>query len=65
MGGRKNRNGVFPASSCIKMTGYYSECDTLIVVYKGHREIISTYRTKLFRKVYFCKCVLSKTRMLF
>ena len=27
MGGRKNRNGLFPASSCIKMTGYYSECN--------------------------------------
>jgi len=25
MGGRKNRNGVFPASSCIKMTGYYRD----------------------------------------
>jgi len=25
MGGRKNRNGLFPASSCIKMTGYYRD----------------------------------------
>jgi len=25
MGGRKNRNGLFPASSCIKMTGFYRD----------------------------------------
>lgn len=26
MGGRKGRNGLFPATACIKLTGYYSEC---------------------------------------
>jgi len=25
MGGRKGRNGLFPATACIKLTGYYSE----------------------------------------
>ena len=25
MGGRKGRDGLFPASDCIKVTGYYGE----------------------------------------
>ena len=27
MGGRKGRDGLFPASDCIKVTGYYGEFD--------------------------------------
>ena len=29
MGGRKGRNGLFPASSCIKLTGTYCKCQEL------------------------------------
>ena len=28
MGGRKGRDGLFPASDCIKVTGYYGELNT-------------------------------------
>ena len=28
MGGRKGRDGLFPASDCIKVTGYYGEGQT-------------------------------------
>lgn len=30
MGGRKGRNGVFPATACIKLTGYYREFNLLM-----------------------------------
>merc|ERR1719220_2027950 len=32
MGGRKGRNGLFPASSCIKLTGTYSDGSGTIMV---------------------------------
>ncbi|CAH0384979.1 unnamed protein product [Bemisia tabaci] len=32
MGGRKGRNGVFPATACIKMTGYYDDTGDHITV---------------------------------
>jgi len=32
MGGRKNRNGLFPASSCIKLTGSYADGSGTVMV---------------------------------
>lgn len=32
LGGRKGRNGLFPASSCIKLTGYYTDGGGTIMV---------------------------------
>lgn len=29
MGGRKGRDGLFPATSCIKIAGYYGKCVNL------------------------------------
>lgn len=30
MGGRKGRDGVFPATACVKISGYYGECVPLL-----------------------------------
>ena len=30
MGGRKGRNGLFPASACIKVSGTYGKCKKVI-----------------------------------
>ncbi|XP_050421522.1 uncharacterized protein LOC126833956 [Adelges cooleyi] len=32
MGGRKNRNGLFPATACIKLTGYYQKTGQHVTV---------------------------------
>ena len=43
MGGRKNRNGLFPAAACIKVAGTYCK--------KNHRNFIAWSQSKKNPKI--------------
>ena len=41
MGGRKGRDGLFPASDCIKVTGSYGEYNVETVIFVLYKAILS------------------------